>query len=191
MNTENGMAGRNTYGCWKCEDDLQRGKMEVRLPRQQMIRNEWIRFVKFSVIVIVAFLLLLYVGTLDEPDFHWYLAFGCGALMIMSIPVEALRIWVRRKRCPGSISKNGAHLFFDGKHFSVSEIDQICLTDADAVSKSIYPLNRYIRIAARGKRYKYWLGSAGCLSREAYREICEGIEELFTWNPSRVVYRNK
>lgn len=107
--------------------------------------------------------------------------------------MKGILIWILldQRKCPYKISRNGSFLFMDDKRFSVNQIDKVVMTDVNAKSNSIFPLNRYIKIYANNRQYKYWVGLEGSLSYQAYQELCEGIEKMFINSSSKIFYDKK
>lgn len=89
------------------------------------------------------------------------------------------------------LKKSGNFLFVDEKGFSLSRIEQIAFTDAKAVSYSIYPKYRYMRIKTDDGLYKYCLGSAFSMSAQSYVNLLRGVEELFINDAMKIVYMQK
>lgn len=171
-------------------EDLQSGKQELTIPKSQLQKTEWRRFSIFISIVAAAALLLFIIRP-GIAEFQWYFLFILVTLMVLSIPVEVFRIFRNLKICPHQIYRHGSYLFFDEKQFSASEIERIVMTSPMAVSKTIYPLNRYIIIYNRGKKCKYWLGTAGSMPYPKYESLCREIELGFINQPTKIIYEQK
>lgn len=101
------------------------------------------------------------------------------------------QLFLNQKKCPHKLYRHGTFLTFDETRFSVSRIETIRMTASNVQSNSIYPKNRYILFSSQGKKYKYWIGSTGTLSRRDYDKICQWIEKAFIHEPDKVVYEQR
>ncbi len=171
-------------------ENLRDGKVEYAVPRKEIIRAEWHWYMRSSAILIVLtaalFLMRDWGGGLT-----YCAGLGAGVLMVLGIPVTAVRIFRNQKICPAKISRYGAFLYFDDERFAVREIERIMMTSPQAVSRSLYPKNRYIRVYSGGHRTKYWLGSDCRLFSWGYKGLCDEIERMFINQASKVIYDQK
>lgn len=163
------------------------------VPKAKIVRAEWKRFGIFTAVCIGGFTLLLILVISGEVQLGWYymmllIVFG---IMVLSIPVELFRMLANIRRCPERFKKSGNFLFVDERGFSLSRIEQIAFTDAKAVSYSIYPKYRYMRIKTGDGVCKYCLGSAFSMPDYSYVNLCRGIEELFINDAMKIVYMQK
>lgn len=171
-------------------ENLQAGELTFQMPLSDIRNAEWKRFASFSAVVLVVAVLMFFLRKEYVPLIE-YLFLVLACFLPISIPIEAIRIIRNLARCPRTIRRHGTFLYFDEQRFSVNEIDKIILTDINAVSKSIYPLNRYIQVYAGKKKYIYWAGSAGALSEAEYTELCSGLEQVFINAPDKIFYEQK
>lgn len=171
-------------------EDMVIGNIEFNLLRSQIVKAEWIIYGKYSSCILVSALIMFLIRSWGS-GMTWYLVLIVITVMVLSLPVMAVRLALNQRRCPYKISKNGSFLFMDDMRFSVNQIDKVVMTDVNAKSNSIFPLNRYIKIYANNRKYKYWVGSEGSLSYEAYKELCGEIERMFINSPSKIFYDQK
>lgn len=167
--------------------DLQEGELTYRMPISQIRTAEWKRFALFSAVILIVSVVMFFLRKEYVLPIE-YLFLILSVILPVSIPIEAVRIIRNLARCPKTIRRHGTFLFMDDTCFSVSRISKIVMTDRRAVSKSIYPLNRYIKIVMDGKQHIYWAGSVGALSDSEYAELCDGIERIFLSLPDKVYY---
>ena len=163
------------------------------VPKAKIVRAERKRFGIFAAICIGGFALLIVLVISGAVQLGWYymmllIVFG---VMVLSIPVEFIRMLANMRRCPERFKKSGNFLFVDEKGFSLSRIEQITFTDAKAVSYSIYPKYRYMRIKTEDGIHKYCLGSAYSMPDNSYVNLCQGLEELFINDAMKVFYLQK
>lgn len=163
------------------------------VPKAKILRAERKRFGIFAALCIGGFALLIVLVISGAVQLGWYymmllIVFG---IMVLSIPVELFRMLANMRRCPERFKKSGNFLFVDEKGFSLVRIEQITFTDAKAVSYSIYPKYRYMRIKTEDGIYKYCLGSAFSMPYQNYVNLCRGIEELFINDAMKIVYKQK
>lgn len=171
-------------------EDMQRGKIEFQIMRSEILKSEWMIYRKYSGCLIVIALVLFLIRSWGT-GLTWYLTQILAVLMLLSLPVMAVRLVLNKKRCPYKVYRNGDFLFIDDKRFSISQIEKIVMTDVNAKSNSIFPLNRYIKLYADNKKYKYWVGSEGSMSYQQYQELCGEIERMFINASSKIVYDQK
>lgn len=171
-------------------NDMQAGETEFPFPRQAIIRSAWKEFAISSVIILAAVTAVFFVRSYFVP-LYWYFLVIVSIFLLLGIPVNAIRILSYQKKCPHKISRHGTFLFLDDTHFSVSEIQTIRMTAANAVPNSIFPKARTITITARGKKHHYWVGSTRNLSRAEYEKLCKWIERAFIHTASKVIYDQK
>lgn len=171
-------------------EDLRDGKVEYVIPREKIIRAEWHWYMRYSAIIVVLtvalFLMRDWGGGLT-----YYAGLCAGILMVLGIPLMAVRLFLNQRICPAGVSRYGAFIYFDDRRFSVSDIEKIVMTSPSSVSRSVYPKNRYIRVYSGGTQTKYWLGSDCRLFQWEYRELCGEIERMFINQPSKVIYDQK
>lgn len=171
-------------------EDMVTGIIEFNLLRSQIIKSEWILYGKVSGCIIVSALVMFLIRSWGT-GLKWYVALITIILAVLSLPILAVKLVLNQRRCPYKIYRNGNFLFLDDTRFSVNEIDKIIMTDVHAKSNSIFPLNRYIKIYANNKKYKYWIGSEGGLKCQDYQELCGEIERMFINSPFKVFYEQK
>ncbi|MGN0495709.1 MAG: hypothetical protein ACI4GW_05745 [Lachnospiraceae bacterium] len=94
---------------------------------------------------------------------------------ILNIPVELIRLYRKAKKCPSKISLNSRGMMFDETYIATTDIKKVTLTHKNAVIKSIYPKNRFIKIKTNGKKYVIWLGTESGFSYQEYAEIADSI----------------
>lgn len=171
-------------------EDLRDGKVEYVIPREKIIRAEWHWYIRYSAIIVVLtvalFLMRDWGGGLT-----YYAGLCAGIIMVFGIPVVAVRLFLNQKICPAGVSRYGTFIYFDDCRFSVSKIEKIVITSPTAVSHSVYPKNRYIKVVTEGRQTKYWLGSDCRLFQWDYKELCGEIERMFINQASKVVYDQK
>lgn len=171
-------------------EDMVTGIIEFNLFRSQIVKAEWIIYGKYSGCILVSTLIMFLIRSWGS-GMTWYLVLIVITVMVLSLPVMAVRLALNQRRCPYKISKNGSFLFMDDKRFSMNQIDKVVMTDVNAKSNFIFPLNRYIKIYANNRKYKYWVGSEGSLSYQSYQELCREIERMFINSPSKIFYDQK
>lgn len=169
-------------------ENLQAGELTFQMPLSDIRKAEWKRFACFTAVVLVVAAVMFFLRK-EYVILIEYLFLLLSCVLPISIPIEAVRMMRNLARCPKTIRRHGTFLYFDEQRFSVNEIDKIILTDVNAVSKSIYPLNRYIQVYAGEKKYIYWAGSAGALSKPEYTALCSGIEQVFINAPEKIIYK--
>lgn len=157
-------------------------------PYESVRKNEWERLGMFLKPVGIAFALVLLLVFLDEGWFTYYLLILVG-VMVLSIPIEIIRLVRNLARCPRSIRKEGYFFFIDNMGFPVNRVKKIRMTDPKAVSNSIYPKNRYITIYSSEGKYRYFLGSTYSLNMEYYQFLCQELETLFIQEAKKVYYK--
>ncbi|MCM1245874.1 MAG: hypothetical protein NC293_09565 [Roseburia sp.] len=171
-------------------DDLQTGRTEFPFPRQKILRASWKEFFLSSAVILAAVASVYFLRSYFIPLYWYFLVIVCSFLLL-GIPVNAVRILFYQKKCPHTISRHGTFLFFDDTRFSVSEIQTLRMTAANAVPSSIFPKMRTITITAGGKKHHYWVGSTRNMTRAEYEKLCQWIERAFMNNSSKVIYDQK
>lgn len=171
-------------------EDMVAGNIEFSLLRSEILKREWIIYGKYSGCILVTALLIFLIRSWGT-GVTWDLTQILAVFMLLSLPVMAVRLALNQRKCPYKVFRNGSFLFLDDKKFSMSQIEKIVMTDVNAKSNSIFPLNRYIKIYANNKKYKYWVGSEGSLSYREYQEFCREIERMFINGSSKIVYDQK
>lgn len=177
-------------------EDLVAGEKTFHVIRNQVMKIEWAIYRSYAGIILVTALAIVLLPSKFlmrswYESLQWYHVRLVAVCAVISLPFMAVRLAINIKRCPYKISRNGAFLYFDDRCFSLGEISQVIMTDANAKSDSIFPLNRYIRVSANGKKYTYWLGSELCLTAQEYQGLCRDIERMFINTPFKVVYKTK
>lgn len=160
------------------------------VPKREIVRAEWKRLAIFVLVCTGGFAIILALVISGTVELSWYhivlpVVFG---IMVLSIPVELLRMLINMRRCPERFKKSGNFLFVDEKGFSLSRIEQIAFTDVKAVSYSLYPKYRYMRVKTDEGMYKYCLGSTFSMSNQSYVNLIRGIERLFINDAMKIVY---
>lgn len=171
-------------------EDMVTGSMEFSLLRSEILKREWIIYGRYSGCILATALVLFLIRSWGT-GLEWDLAWICAVFMVISLPVMAVRLVLNQKRCPHKVSRDGNFLFLDDKSFSMSQIEKIVMTDVNAKSSSIFPLNRYVKIYANNKKHKYWVGSESSLPYQEYQKFCREIERMFISEPAKIVYDQK
>ncbi|MGN0437231.1 MAG: hypothetical protein ACI4F4_01825 [Lachnospiraceae bacterium] len=94
---------------------------------------------------------------------------------ILNMPVELIKLYRNSKRCPSKICLNSEGLMFDETFIATTDIKKVTLTHKNAVSKSIYPKNRFIKIKTGDRKYVIWLGTEYGFSYQEYEAIADSI----------------
>lgn len=168
------------------------GDNEFRLPASLLVKKERDFLRKISLIMLG---IIAVVGILDAYEIlgnhtfsiQLFFASLLASLLLILIIASYIGLGIKRGICAERIIVDGTHLQVGGQYYAYSGIEQIRLTSPRKRSSSIFPVQRYMYIAAEGRTKKYWLGSQ--VSFGLYEDFCMSLERGIASYPGKLVYR--
>lgn len=159
------------------DNDILQHTNAFTISKPNIIRVERIRIAKMAGIYIL-FLLFWVCFVLPSFEVTFYIFFVTAIIVleVLSIPVELIRLFRNAKRCPLKLHFSNKEIIFDETSIAVTDIKKVTATHKNAVSKSIYPKNRYVTIKTTNRKYVLWFGTEPGLSYQDYEAITANIE---------------
>ncbi len=162
------------------------------IDKESIIKNERRALYKELLILVGISVFFVIFLLIEDIDFKRTLKMILGTIICtVVIIVELIKYKVNTSRCISDISFKGEHLMINDEHFMINDIEKLTIVHPKISSRSICPLQRYIKIKSFDGVHNYWAGSESSISDSDYNRIVKIVHTAFLSCPEKLNYVTK